>query len=116
MLDLRLTGRHILGIAILGIVVTLWVASSFLMRSIFGADKTYDKPFFVTWINTATFSFYLIPWAIRSLFSTAKPKQDQGAGQAAHTTHVHDHGARYDRLSTEDSVFKPDLDDVNEER
>lgn len=25
----------------------LWVASSFLMRSIFGEDKSYDKPFLV---------------------------------------------------------------------
>lgn len=48
MVDVKLTARHILGVAILGVVVMMWVASSFLMRSIFGEDKSYDKPFLVS--------------------------------------------------------------------
>lgn len=32
----------------------------------------------VTWINTGTFSLYLIPWALRSTFSARKAKQGNG--------------------------------------
>ncbi|KAI8343518.1 hypothetical protein BC941DRAFT_411611 [Chlamydoabsidia padenii] len=45
--------------ALLG-VVFIWVTSSFAMNSIFG-ELQYNKPFLVTYLNTATFSFYLIP-------------------------------------------------------
>ncbi|KAI8642321.1 hypothetical protein BD408DRAFT_416617 [Parasitella parasitica] len=48
------------GILALAAVVFIWVASSFAMNSIFG-DMEYNKPFLVTYLNTATFSFYLIP-------------------------------------------------------
>lgn len=47
MRELQITARHALGVFLLGVVVTLWVASSFLMRSIFGEGKSYDKPFLV---------------------------------------------------------------------
>ncbi|ORY86247.1 hypothetical protein BCR37DRAFT_209512 [Protomyces lactucae-debilis] len=110
MVDLRLTGRHILGIAILGVVVTLWVASSFLMRSIFGETKSYDKPFFVTWINTGTFSFYLIPWALRSIFKKA-PKKDEQAKDSHTTLGRQQNRVRYDRVSTEDTAIKPDIEE-----
>lgn len=48
MLEISLTARHVLGVCLLSVVVMLWVASSFLMRSIFGEDKSYDKPFLVS--------------------------------------------------------------------
>ncbi|KAJ5690242.1 hypothetical protein N7462_004634 [Penicillium macrosclerotiorum] len=46
--------RRTLGIALLLVVVLLWTASNFLGSTIF-ADKTYPKPFFVTYINTSIF-------------------------------------------------------------
>ncbi|KAI9278681.1 hypothetical protein BDA99DRAFT_492858 [Phascolomyces articulosus] len=52
--------RYFLGICALIAVVFIWVSSSFAMNSIFG-EQNYDKPFLVTYLNTATFSFYLIP-------------------------------------------------------
>ncbi|KAL0090162.1 hypothetical protein J3Q64DRAFT_1636886 [Phycomyces blakesleeanus] len=55
--------RYICGILILLVVVLIWVSSSFTMNSIFG-DQKYNKPFLVTYINTTTFSFYLIPLLI----------------------------------------------------
>ncbi|KAI9025875.1 hypothetical protein CLU79DRAFT_743583 [Phycomyces nitens] len=55
--------RYINGILILLVVVVIWVSSSFTMNSIFG-DQKYNKPFLVTYINTTTFSFYLIPLLI----------------------------------------------------
>ncbi|KAJ5107054.1 hypothetical protein N7456_003729 [Penicillium angulare] len=47
--------RRTLGICLLLLVVVLWTASSFLGSTIF-ADKTYPKPFFVTYINTSLFT------------------------------------------------------------
>ncbi|OZJ05272.1 hypothetical protein BZG36_01960 [Bifiguratus adelaidae] len=52
--------RYAAGIAALLSVVLIWVGSSFLMSSLF-ADRAYNKPFFVTYLNTASFSLYLIP-------------------------------------------------------
>ncbi|CEP64255.1 uncharacterized protein LALA0_S10e06018g [Lachancea lanzarotensis] len=49
-----------LGLIFLGIVVVLWILSSFLINLIF-EDGSYRKPFFLTYINTASFVFYLLP-------------------------------------------------------
>jgi solute carrier family 35 protein F5 len=42
-------------------VVVLWVLSSFLLNNLF-EQGIYSKPFLITWFNTASFSFYLIPY------------------------------------------------------
>ncbi|KAJ5279445.1 hypothetical protein N7478_004817 [Penicillium angulare] len=47
--------RRTLGISLLLLVVVLWTTSNFLGSTIF-ADKTYPKPFFVTYINTSLFT------------------------------------------------------------
>lgn len=49
-----------LGLFMLAIVIFLWVLSSFLINIIFENDD-YRKPFFITYINTAAFMFYLLP-------------------------------------------------------
>ncbi|ODV91791.1 hypothetical protein CANCADRAFT_75767 [Tortispora caseinolytica NRRL Y-17796] len=49
------------GIILLGIVVVLWVASGFLVNSLFESDK-YRKPYLMTYINSTAFSVYLIPY------------------------------------------------------
>ncbi|QEU62130.1 Thi74 [Kluyveromyces lactis] len=49
-----------LGLVLLGVVVLLWVLSSFLINMIF-EDNSYRKPFFITYLNTASFIFYLVP-------------------------------------------------------
>ncbi|KAI8600665.1 hypothetical protein EDD21DRAFT_338116 [Dissophora ornata] len=50
--------RYSVGILALLSVVCIWVSSSFLMNNIF-AGQNYNKPFFITYVNTASFSFYL---------------------------------------------------------
>jgi solute carrier family 35, member F5 len=50
-----------LGLFFLCCVVVLWVLSSFLLNDLFERG-TYSKPFFITWFNTASFVFYLIPY------------------------------------------------------
>ncbi|KAJ5160015.1 uncharacterized protein N7482_007019 [Penicillium canariense] len=50
--------RRTLGMGLLLLVVVLWTASNFLGSTIF-ADKTYAKPFFVTYLNTSLFTLPL---------------------------------------------------------
>ncbi|ERF76482.1 hypothetical protein EPUS_06144 [Endocarpon pusillum Z07020] len=57
--------RHTLGLILLLVVVFLWTASNFLGSTVF-ADKTYAKPFFLTYLNTAVFILTLIPVLFRS--------------------------------------------------
>ena len=54
--------RWTLGLLMLVLVIILWVLSSFLINLIF-EDDSYRKPFFITYINTAAFIFYLFPTA-----------------------------------------------------
>ena len=58
--------RHTLGIILLLVTVVLWTASNFLGSDIF-ADGSYTKPYFVTYINSAFFTLFLIPVAIQRL-------------------------------------------------
>ncbi|KAI8348892.1 hypothetical protein B0O80DRAFT_417765 [Mortierella sp. GBAus27b] len=53
------TARYALGILALLSVVCIWVSSSFLMNNLF-AGQNYNKPFFITYVNTASFSLYLL--------------------------------------------------------
>ncbi|KAJ1928095.1 hypothetical protein IWQ60_002353 [Tieghemiomyces parasiticus] len=67
-------GRYALGIVFLLGVVFIWVGSSFLMSFMFN-ESSYDKPIFVTYLNTASFTFYLIGTAFRAL----RPKRPASA-------------------------------------
>ncbi|KAG0333719.1 hypothetical protein BG000_008936 [Podila horticola] len=61
--------RYTIGILALLSVVCIWVSSSFLMNNIFGSQK-YSKPFFVTYVNTASFSLYLVAPLCRRVLSS----------------------------------------------
>ncbi|CCE62887.1 hypothetical protein TPHA_0D02500 [Tetrapisispora phaffii CBS 4417] len=52
--------RWSMGLIMLSAVVVLWVLSSFLINIIF-RDNSYRKPFLITYINTVSFIFYLLP-------------------------------------------------------
>ncbi|KAI3391495.1 hypothetical protein diail_7222 [Diaporthe ilicicola] len=56
--------RRTLGISLLLVTVFLWTASNFLASYIF-SDHTYDKPFFVVYINTSVFAISLVPLFVR---------------------------------------------------
>ncbi|CAG8670318.1 109_t:CDS:2 [Acaulospora morrowiae] len=58
-MSLRERRRYAAGITILLGVVIIWVSSSFLMNHIFEEQK-YNKPFAITYMNTASFSLYLL--------------------------------------------------------
>ncbi|KAI9269507.1 hypothetical protein EDC94DRAFT_656566 [Helicostylum pulchrum] len=63
--------RYFAGVLALLAVVLIWVGSSFVMNSIF-ADLKYNKPFLITYINTATFSLYLLPLLFVSKKNSSK--------------------------------------------
>ncbi|KAH8664077.1 vacuolar membrane protein [Xylariales sp. PMI_506] len=58
--------RRTLGLACLLVTVFLWTASNFLASYIF-SDHTYDKPFFVVYINTSMFALSMIPISIKHI-------------------------------------------------
>lgn len=61
---MRITPGWFLGLVSLAAVVILWVLSSFLVNEIFETEL-YAKPFFITYINTSIFIFYLIPLLLK---------------------------------------------------
>ncbi|KAJ2928962.1 hypothetical protein H1R20_g8261, partial [Candolleomyces eurysporus] len=54
---------YAIGILLLLSVVVLWTSSNFITQDLF--EEGYDKPFFVTYMNTSAFSLYLIPFVIK---------------------------------------------------
>ncbi|EFE42099.1 hypothetical protein TRV_03178 [Trichophyton verrucosum HKI 0517] len=67
-------GRRTLGTFLLLIVVVLWTTSNFLASTIF-ADNTYSKPYLVTYLNSGSFVFMLVPFVggrIHRLWKTGK--------------------------------------------
>jgi solute carrier family 35 protein F5 len=52
--------RFAVGVALLILVVVLWTGSNFLTN--FQLTRGYDKPFAVTYLNTSSFTLYLIPF------------------------------------------------------
>ncbi|KAJ1963336.1 hypothetical protein GGI12_002104 [Dipsacomyces acuminosporus] len=71
-----LSARRALGLFLLLCVVLIWVGSSFLVSNLFG-EQEFNRPFFITYINTGTFSLYLAGAYISHLRS----RQGQGLSQ-----------------------------------
>ncbi|KAF8078506.1 hypothetical protein FPV67DRAFT_1557818 [Lyophyllum atratum] len=51
---------YVVGIVLLLVVVLLWSASNFVTQELFHGG--FDKPFLVTYLNTSSFSLYLLPF------------------------------------------------------
>ncbi|KAI1645564.1 uncharacterized protein F4817DRAFT_342994 [Daldinia loculata] len=63
---IRNMARRTLGISLLLVTVFLWTASNFLASYIF-SDHTYDKPFFLVYVNTSVFALSMIPISIKHI-------------------------------------------------
>ncbi|KAI0810649.1 hypothetical protein GGR55DRAFT_644822 [Xylaria sp. FL0064] len=63
---IRRFARRTLGISLLLLTVFLWTSSSFLASYIF-SGRSYNKPFFVTYLNTSTFALSMIPISIKHI-------------------------------------------------
>ncbi|KAJ1304483.1 hypothetical protein OPQ81_005629 [Rhizoctonia solani] len=59
--------QYVIGLLLLLIVVLEWTGSNFLTQNLF--EDGYNKPFFVTYMNTASFSLYLVPTLIKYILS-----------------------------------------------
>ncbi|ODV79304.1 uncharacterized protein CANTADRAFT_51913 [Suhomyces tanzawaensis NRRL Y-17324] len=59
--NLSSSQKWVLGLINLSSVVVFWVMSSFLVNALV-EDDSYRKPFFITYVNTGCFCFYLIPY------------------------------------------------------
>ncbi|ODQ81087.1 hypothetical protein BABINDRAFT_160497 [Babjeviella inositovora NRRL Y-12698] len=66
--DLSPRQKWLFGLANLAVVVLSWVLSSFFISELFETN-VYRKPFFITYVNTALFVFYLLPFAIVHRFN-----------------------------------------------
>ncbi|KAK5167755.1 uncharacterized protein LTR77_007454 [Saxophila tyrrhenica] len=53
--------RRTVGLVMLGLVVFLWTASNFLGSAILADDTSFNKPFFLTYLNTSFFVLPLVP-------------------------------------------------------
>ncbi|KAJ1965286.1 hypothetical protein H4R35_007075 [Dimargaris xerosporica] len=61
------SSRYVVGLVLLLSVVFIWVASSFLMSFMF-QQSDYNKPMFITYLNTASFTLYLFGTLGRTLW------------------------------------------------
>ncbi|KAF9569676.1 hypothetical protein CPC08DRAFT_677317 [Agrocybe pediades] len=59
--------EYLTGIGLLLLVVILWTSSNFVTQDLY--EGGYDKPFLVTFLNTSSFSIYLVPFLIRRRYS-----------------------------------------------
>ncbi|WVQ64959.1 uncharacterized protein L199_003129 [Kwoniella botswanensis] len=53
--------RYLVGISLLLGVVLLWTASNFITAGLETGENSYNKPFLITYFNTASFTVYLLP-------------------------------------------------------
>ncbi|CAK9781065.1 hypothetical protein CC85DRAFT_282573 [Cutaneotrichosporon oleaginosum] len=70
------TRRYLVGVGLLLCVVLLWTASNFITNDLETGDHGWNKPFLITYLNTSSFAFYLIPVAWR--YWRKRGKQDRG--------------------------------------
>ena len=98
----KINRKWTLGLVLLGVVVVLWVLSSYLVNILFENDL-YRKPFFITYINTACFSLYLIPQlnVIRSEF--AKDRVDRRSSTSSISPLVADNGSSFNNNNNNDN-------------
>lgn len=57
---------YAIGIFLLVVVAFLWTSSNFVTQYMFTGG--YEKPFMITYLSTAAFTFYLLPFYLRKTF------------------------------------------------
>lgn len=55
---------QLVGLVMIFVVITCWVASSFVLKGLFETG-VYEKPFFVTYLNVSSLTLYLVPYWLR---------------------------------------------------
>ncbi|KAJ2995645.1 hypothetical protein NUW58_g1215 [Xylaria curta] len=80
--------RRTLGIGLLLVTVFLWTTSNFLASYIF-SDHTYNKPFFVVYINTSIFAASMIPISIKYIIQNGGFRHVKNQALQAWREHAH---------------------------
>ncbi|KAA8633557.1 hypothetical protein SMACR_02568 [Sordaria macrospora] len=91
-------GRRTLGITLLLVVVFLWTVSNFLASVMF-ADGSYNKPFFLLYVNISMFAFALIPMGIRHVMQCGWPASKRQLVEAWYEIRQ---GRSYQKVATVD--------------
>ncbi|KAI1822889.1 hypothetical protein F4861DRAFT_357392 [Xylaria intraflava] len=100
--------RRTLGIVLLLITVFLWTASSFFTSYIL-SDQTYNKPFFVVYINTSFFAVAAIPLSIKYMMQHGGIKQVRVQAMQAWRGRAHMKKKLRARSMSEDSTLEESL-------
>ncbi|KAK0198473.1 hypothetical protein F5146DRAFT_93022 [Armillaria mellea] len=66
------------GIALLLVVVLLWTFSNFITQDMF--EGGYEKPFLVTYLNTSSFSLYLLPFLFKRAWGYYRDSKQRAPG------------------------------------
>ena len=74
-----MTKDYAVGIGLLLMVVFLWTAANFITQNLF-VDGGYNKPWLITYTNTAAFTIYLIPSLLRN------KREGHVSGDGGHTS------------------------------
>ncbi|KAI0514429.1 hypothetical protein F5B22DRAFT_240805 [Xylaria bambusicola] len=83
--------RRTLGISLLLLTVFLWTTSNFLASYIF-SDRSYNKPFFVVYMNTSFFAISTVPIAIKYIIQNGGFKHVKTQALQAWREHTHQTG------------------------
>ncbi|UNI18703.1 hypothetical protein JDV02_004958 [Purpureocillium takamizusanense] len=102
--------RRTLGICLLLVTVFLWTLSNFLASFIF-SDHTYDKPFFLVYVNTSIFAVSLIPMFIKYMLHHGVRGFRHDAVHMWHS--YRNKTSQHTKLPTDDVVDDGDEDDEN---
>ncbi|SJL05790.1 uncharacterized protein ARMOST_09126 [Armillaria ostoyae] len=66
------------GIVLLLVVVLLWTFSNFITQDLF--EGGYEKPFLVTYLNTSSFSLYLLPFLLKRAWGYYRDSKQRAPG------------------------------------
>ncbi|PBL00980.1 hypothetical protein ARMGADRAFT_1007061 [Armillaria gallica] len=66
------------GIVLLLVVVLLWTVSNFITQDMF--EGGYEKPFLVTYLNTSSFSLYLLPFLLKRAWGYYRDSKKRAPG------------------------------------
>ncbi|KAJ3737103.1 hypothetical protein DFJ43DRAFT_1049205 [Lentinula guzmanii] len=92
---------YAIGISLLLVVVFLWTTSNYVTQDLF--QDGYEKAFFVTYLNTASFTLYLLPFLVKFCL-----KKSTVTWSFMKAKDVRYRSAEYDPLDSEDAYVDED--------
>ncbi|WVN90701.1 uncharacterized protein L203_105943 [Cryptococcus depauperatus CBS 7841] len=88
--------RYLVGVGLLLGVVVLWTASNFITAELETGGNAWNKPFLITYFNTASFTIYLLP----TLWRKFKARPSSIHNHSRHAESIHSPSRPYLPLPT----------------